>query len=123
MEACKREKILKVGNLSAIRDFSDVRDTVKAIYLITHKGKPATPYNIASGKSYSIKEILNKLLKMVDFKVKIIENREEFRKNDIKKLEGSSELLKNHTGWKPMYNLEKTLEDTLNYWRKKVSEG
>ncbi len=123
MEACKREKTLKVGNLSAIRDFSDVRDTVKAIYLITHKGKPATPYNIASGKSYSIKEILNKLLKMVDFKVKIIENREEFRKNDIKKLEGSSELLKNHTGWKPMYNLEKTLEDTLNYWRKKVSEG
>jgi len=123
MEAGLREKILKVGNLSAIRDFSDVRDTTKAIYLITHKGKPGIPYNIASGKSYSIKEILNKLLSLVKFKVKIIENRKEFRKNDIRRLEGSSNLLKKHTGWKPEFSLEKTLQDTLNYWRKKISEN
>ncbi len=122
MEAGKRDKILKVGNLSAIRDFSDVRDTVKAIFFITTKGKPATPYNIASGHSYSIRKILEKLLSLVNFKVKIIENQKEFRKNDIKKLEGSYSLLNKDTGWKPKIPIEKTLEDTLNYWRKKISE-
>ncbi len=123
MEIGKREKIIKVGNLSAIRDFLDVRDTVEAIFLITHKGKPGTPYNIASGKSHSIKKILTKLLSLINFNVKIVENSQEFRKNDIRKLEGENLKLKKATGWNPNFSLEKTLKDTLDYWRKKVSEG
>ncbi len=123
MEIGRREKVLRVGNLSAVRDFSDVRDTVEAIFLITHKGKPGTPYNIASGYSYSIREILNKLLSLVNFKVKVVENSQEFRKNDIRKLEGDFSRLKKDTAWSPKISLEKTLKDTLDYWRKKVSEG
>ena len=112
---------MKVGNLKAVRDFTDVRDTVRAIYLITEKGKAGEPYNIASGKSYSIEEILNMLLELVDFNVEIIRNESEFRKNDIIKMEGSYEKLKNDTGWKPEIDIKTTLKDSLEYWRKKLS--
>jgi len=120
MEKGIREKKLKVGNLSAKRDFTDVRDTVKAIYLITEKGKPGKPYNIASGRSYSIKEILDILLSLVDIKVKIIRKSSKFRKNDIRELKGDFSELKKDTGWTPEIPLEKTLKDTLFYWRKKM---
>ncbi len=121
MELGLKDKIMKVGNLNAIRDFTDVRDTVKAIYLISSKGKAGEPYNIASGKSYSIEEILNMLLDMVDFDVKIVKNQSEFRKNDIIKLEGSYEKLYEDTGWKPEIDIKTTLKDSLDYWRKKLS--
>jgi GDP-4-dehydro-6-deoxy-D-mannose reductase len=122
MELGLREKVLKVGNLNAIRDFTDVRDTAKAIYLITEKGIAGEPYNIASGKSYSIEQLLSMLLEFVDFKVKIIRNESEFRKNDILKLEGSYEKLFNDTGWKPEIDIKTTLKDSLDYWRKNLSE-
>jgi len=122
MELGLREKVLKVGNLKAIRDFTDVRDTAKAIYLITEKGRVGEPYNIASGSSYSIEQLLTILLELVDFKVDIIRNESEFRKNDILKLEGSYEKLFNDTGWKPEIDIKTTLKDSLDYWRKKLSE-
>ncbi len=115
-----KEPVIKVGNLEAIRDFTDVRDVVRAYWLATEKGEPGEVYNIASGRGYKIKEILDILLKFTDKKVKIEKDPSRFRPSDVAELVGDSTKFRKLTGWKPEIPFEKTLEDLLNYWREKL---
>ncbi|MEO0098690.1 MAG: GDP-mannose 4,6-dehydratase, partial [candidate division WOR-3 bacterium] len=71
IEKGKREPVVYVGNLEAVRDFTDVRDTVRAYYLVLLKGKPGEVYNICSGKGYKIKEILDIILSLSKVKVEV----------------------------------------------------
>jgi GDP-4-dehydro-6-deoxy-D-mannose reductase len=112
--------VLKVGNLSARRDFSDVRDVVRAYESILIKGIPGEPYNVCSGKAVSIEEILNILLSYSTVKIQIEVDPEKFRPVDMPLLLGSSEKLMVDTGWRPQYELHQTLSDLLNYWRYKL---
>lgn len=117
-EKSKQSEIL-VGNLEAVRDFSDVRDVVRAYDLILEKGKSGEIYNIATGRGWSIQEVLNKLLTFSKKKISIRKDPKRMRQSEIKISIGSFEKIKRITGWQPTIKLETTLKDTLNYWREK----
>lgn len=120
IEKNKMEPIIYVGNLEAKRDFTDVRDMVKAYWLATEKCEPGEVYNICSGKAWSISEIMDKLLKLSKVKVEIKQDPTRLRPSDVPMLVGDNSKFCKQTGWKPEIPFEKTLEDLLNYWRERV---
>jgi len=120
IEAGLQQPTIYVGNLSTIRDFTDVRDTVKAYWLALEMGKPGEAYNISTGKGYSIKDTLDMLLKFSDKKIKIVQDEKRMRPSDVPVLIGDYTKFNKLTGWKPEIPFERTLEDLLNYWRQKV---
>ncbi|MFH1186736.1 MAG: GDP-mannose 4,6-dehydratase [Candidatus Levyibacteriota bacterium] len=117
IEKGKRESIVNVGNLEAKRDFTDVRDVVRAYILLIEKGIPGEVYNIGSGVSYKISKILEILLSLSSSKIKVEVDKKLLRPADIPELVCNSTKLKKLTGWKPEIPVEKTLKDTLDYWR------
>ncbi|EKD65030.1 MAG: hypothetical protein ACD_50C00208G0002 [uncultured bacterium] len=112
--------VIHVGNLTAKRDFTDVRDVVRAYVLAIEKGKLGEAYNIGSEKSYKISDILDKLLGMSSVKIEISTDKEKFRPVDIPELLCDASKFKKLTNWKPKIPIEVTLKDTLDYWRKIV---
>jgi len=120
IEKGKQERIIRVGNLEAKRDFTDVRDMVKAYSLILDKGVVGEVYNIGSGVSYTISEILHMLLGMTTMNIEIEIDEKKARPSDIPEIRSNNTKIKTLTGWEPQITLEKTLKDTLDYWRKIV---
>ena len=121
IEKGKKNPVIYVGNLKAKRDYSDVRDIVKAYWLATEKCNYGEPYNICSEKTMTIKNVLDILLGLS--KVKNIEVKQDplkMRPSDVMILQGDCSKFKKQTGWKPEIPFEKTLEDTINYWREMV---
>ncbi|HER24654.1 MAG TPA: SDR family oxidoreductase [Candidatus Atribacteria bacterium] len=112
------EPIMKVGNLEAKRDFTDVRDMVIAYWLAMQKGKTGEVYNICSGRTVQIKELLNNLLKLSSKKINIIRDSKRMRPSDNPVLQGDCSKFRKSTGWKPEILFDKTLKDILEYWRK-----
>ncbi|HOK40529.1 MAG TPA: GDP-mannose 4,6-dehydratase [bacterium] len=117
-----KEPIIYVGNLEALRDFTDVRDIVKAYWIALEKCEPGEVYNICSGKAYKIKEILNILLSMTKMKIEVKQDPSRMRPSDVPILLGDNTKFCKQTGWKPEISFEKTLEDILNYWREKLKQ-
>ena len=117
IEKGKRKPILKVGNLEAKRDFTDVKDMVRAYAALMEKGKIGDVYNIGSGTSYKISDILNKLVFMSSSKIKIEKEEGLLRPSDNPELVCDSTKFIKLTGWKPEISIEETLKDTLDYWR------
>lgn len=117
IERGKREPVLHVGNLEAVRDFSDVRDVVRAYALALTKGTPGEVYNIASGKGIKIADLLKKLIELTKVEVKIEQDPHRLRPSDVQLLTGSPEKFQKATGWKPVIPFEKTLRDLMDYWR------
>ncbi len=112
--------VLWVGNLSPRRDFTDVRDIVRAYWLATEKCKPGEVYNICSGKDYSARQVLSMLLKMTRKRIRIKQDPGRLRPSDVPRLLGDSTKFRKATGWKPQIPFTQTLEDLLNYWRERV---
>lgn len=108
---------INVGDLSTERDFTDVRDIVKAYLLLLEKGKSGEIYNIGSGKGYTIKEILNKLVEKSKEKIEVIEDKALFRVSEIPTLVANNNKFIELTGWKPEIDIDTSLTDILNYWR------
>jgi GDP-4-dehydro-6-deoxy-D-mannose reductase len=117
IEKGKREPVLPVGNLQAKRDFTDVRDVVKAYVSLMEKGELGEVYNIGSGTSYKIADILDKLLSFSSAKITVKVDKSLFRPIDDPELVCDATKLNRLTGWKPEIAIEKTLKDTLDYWR------
>lgn len=117
IEKGQQEKIIKVGDLISKRDFTDVRDVVRAYRILMERGKIGDVYNIGSEKSYKISEILNILLSFSKQKIEIKEDESLMRKVDIKESRCDSSKIKKDTGWKPEIPIEKSLLDALDYWR------
>ena len=115
-----RENVIKVGNLSAIRDFTDVRDVVRAYSMIIQKGKPGNVYNVGSGKAISIEDILNIIIKISGADVNIEVDENKLRPVDIKIIEADISKLVEATDWQRKYELKDTISDTLDFWRKMV---
>jgi len=113
----KRKPILKVGNLEAERDFTDVKDMVRAYAVVIEKGKIGDVYNIGSGISYKISDILNKLVSMSSSKIKIEKEEGLLRPSDNPELVCDPTKFVKLTGWKSEISIEETLKDTLDYWR------
>lgn len=120
IEKGKKEPVLEVGNLEAQRDWTDVRDMVRAYLLAVQKGEPGEVYNLCSQKAVKVKEMLDLLLKFSKVKVKIQEDPARLRPSDVPILLGDCTKFMAKTGWKPEIPFEKTMEDLLNYWRERV---
>ncbi len=120
IEKGKREPVLYVGNLEAVRDFTDVRDTVRAYYLTLTKGRPGEVYNICRGKGYKIREILDIILSLTKAKVEVRVDPKRLRPSDVMLLLGDATKIREELGWEPEIPIEKTLKDLLDYWRERV---
>ncbi|MFH0732525.1 MAG: GDP-mannose 4,6-dehydratase [Candidatus Omnitrophota bacterium] len=120
IEKGKQKPVMHVGNLNAKRDFTDVRDMVKAYWLIMQKGKPGDVYNICSGKARSMREVLDTLLSFAKVPIKIKQDPARMRPSDVAILLGNCSKMRKLTGWKPEIPFKKTMEDLLNYWREKI---
>jgi GDP-4-dehydro-6-deoxy-D-mannose reductase len=112
--------IIRVGNLSAKRDFSDVRDIARYLRIIQDKADSGDIINICSGYSYSIKELLDILLGMSKVKIKVEVDRKKFRVLDSPVLSCNNNFIKNRFNLKPMYSIKQTLKDSLDFWREKI---
>jgi len=120
IEVGKQEPVLRVGNLESSRDFTDVRDMVRAYRLAAEYCKPGRPYNICSGKAYMIKEILEKMLALSEAKIEIREDPERLRASEVPIFQGNRARFTEATGWKPSFSINETLEEILDYWRDQV---
>jgi GDP-4-dehydro-6-deoxy-D-mannose reductase len=116
-----RDPVIRVGNLEARRDFTDVRDTVRAYWLALEKGEPGEVYNVCTGRSWSIQEILDKLLDLAGVEVRVEKDPARMRPSDVPLLEGDASRLKEATNWEPVIPFEQTLSDLLDDWRQKLA--
>jgi len=118
-----QEPIIAVGNLSAARDISDVRDIARYVKTIgEHEKVDNNIYNLCSGQFFSIRDILEKLLALSSRTIKIVEDPARFRPVDIPKLWGDNTLIRDEFGLNPNYDITRTLTDLLNYWRDQVKK-
>jgi GDP-D-mannose dehydratase len=123
IETGLQEPVVRVGNLQSVRTFADVRDTVRAYWLLAEKCPPGEVYNIGGDITMTIREMLDQLLAMTNFKGKI-EVRQDpalIRPADVTLQIPSSEKFKAATGWKPEIPYRQTLLDMLNYWRSEIA--
>jgi GDP-4-dehydro-6-deoxy-D-mannose reductase len=123
IEAGLREPVMRVGNLDAVRDFTDVRDMVRAYWLAAERGAPGEVYNIASGRGITIREMLDRLLAMSTVEVRVETDPERLRPSDVEVLLGDASKFRAATGWEPVIPLEQTLADSLDYWRGRLAAG
>ena len=121
IEAGKRDPVMKVGNLEAIRDFTDVRDVVRAYWQAVTRAEHGKTYNICSGKGVKIKDMLDMLLGMSTTKdIEVRQDPERMRPSDVPVLIGDCSRFTEKTGWKPEIPFEQTMKDLLEFWRERV---
>ena len=115
------EPVIRVGNLACERDYSDVRDTVRAYALLIQKGRRGEMYNVCSGRGISLRRILDFLLSLTDVKIRVEVDPQRLRKVDIPVLVGNNSKLRSDTGWEPKIPFEQTLRDLLADWRSRTA--
>ncbi len=120
IEAGLQEPVMKVGNLDTARDFSDVRDIVRAYHLAVTQGEPGEVYNLASGRARSVQGLLETLLSLADTEIRVERDPARYRPVDVPEAYGSAEKFRQQTGWEPEIPFEQTLRDTLEYWREQA---
>lgn len=123
IEAGLQEPVIRVGNLSAQRDFTDVRDIVRGYWLALEKGTPGEVYNLASGKAVTIRQLLDMLLALSDAQVEVEVDPERLRPSDVEILLGDYSKFRRDTGWEPQIPLTQTVEDLLDYWRQRLDRS
>ena len=114
------EPVVRVGDLSPRRDFSDVRDIVRGYRLLALRGVSGEAYNLASGKSETVEFILNTLVQMARVKVEIRQDPDRVRQTQVMDVRGSYDKIKAASGWEPEIPLDKTLRDLLNWHRDRL---
>jgi GDP-4-dehydro-6-deoxy-D-mannose reductase len=123
IEAGRQEPAVRVGNLEAERDFTDVRDIVRGYYLAALHGQPGEVYNLASGSPWSIRRLLEYLLSLSNIEIRIEVDPERYRPVDTPRVAGSAAKFHSHTGWEPEIEFEQTLRDVLEYWREQTADA
>lgn len=118
IEAGLREPTVAVGNLDAERDFTDVRDVVRAYWLLAAQGEAGAVYNIGSGRCHSARFLLDTLLDLATTRVNISIDPARLRPSDVPKSLCNNQRLVAATGWQPQIDLRTSLADLLNYWRR-----
>ena len=118
IEKGKQEPVINVGNLGAKRDFTDVRDVVKAYAKLVAGGKRGETYNVGTGHAVAIQDILNKIISMSDKDIEVKVDPGKLRPVDVPIIEPDISKIKREVGWEPLIPLEQTLRETLEHWRK-----
>ena len=117
IERGDREPVMYVGNLSAKRDFTDVRDVVRAYAMIMEKGEKGLTYNVGSGHAVEIRSILERIISRSGMDIKIETDPAKIRPVDVPIIEADISRLQAATGWKPEISLDQTIDEVLEYWR------
>lgn len=120
IEAGTKEPVLSVGNLTAVRDFSDVRDVVRAYRLLIERDVLGDVYHVASGAGRSIDSVLSALLAMSRVPIRTELDPSRMRPSDTPVVIGNADKLKAATGWSPAISFEQTLADVLSDWRNRT---
>lgn len=120
IELGQKEAVVRVGNIQVARDFSDVRDVVRAYELLVRKGKAGEIYNVGSGNAVPLARIVQILQSFVGRSVRMEVEGERLRSGESNVIYGSNRKLKRVTGWKPEYSLKMTLQDLFTYWKAKL---
>ena len=121
IEAGDRNPVIFVGDLKPRRDFSDVRDIVRGYWLLLQRGEPGEVYNLCSGRSWSIQQVLDFLVDQSRVKgIRVTVDAARLRPSDVMVLEGDATKMRKITGWEPEIPLERTLKDLLGYWRQRT---
>ena len=119
IEAGLSPPVIKVGNLEAKRDFTDVRDIVRAYRMLAEKGESGTVYNVGSGRAVSISDILEMILSLSNVEIIIEQDPSRMRPSDLPIIEADVEKLLSCTRWEPEIELYATIAQTLQFWREK----
>ena len=117
IERGEREPVIRTGNLSARRDFTDVRDVVRAYVLLMEHGRAGETYNVGSGKAILVQELLDMILSLAEKEIRVETDAERLRPVDVPVIEADISKLRECCGWEREIPLKRTLEETLNYWR------
>jgi len=120
IEKGRRKPPLRVGNLAAVRDFSDVRDIARYLETIAERGDPGEVYNLCSGKRFAVADILKRLLSLASVPIEVIQDPEKFRPVDMPEVAGDCRLIQSRFGLFPEIPMERTLLDLLNDWRERI---
>jgi GDP-4-dehydro-6-deoxy-D-mannose reductase len=120
IESGKAEPVVRVGNLEALRDLMDVRDTVRAYEALISTGRPGTAYNVASGVARPVRSVLEALVSRARIPVRVETDPSRMRPSDVPILVGNAERLRRETGWQPRISFDQTMDDLLAYWRQEV---
>lgn len=120
IEAGLQPPVIEVGNLTARRDWHDVRDTVRAYWLAAELGEPGEVYNIGSGDALQVQAMLDLLLGMTKATIEVRQSPDRMRPSDVELLLCDPSKFHDRTGWRPTIPLEQTLRDTLDHWRARV---
>jgi GDP-4-dehydro-6-deoxy-D-mannose reductase len=120
IEAGLRPPSMEVGNLDVVRDFTDVRDVVRAYWMLLDRGASGEVYNVCSGRGVRLGELLERLIALSGRRVEVSVDAARLRPVDAPVLVGDPGRLRAATGWEPTIPLERTLADLLDYWRERV---
>ena len=112
-----REPVMMVGNLKAMRDFTDVRDVVRAYALLVEHGKAGETYNVGSGHAVAIQDVLDLIISQSDAEVEVKVDPNKIRPVDVPIIEADTTKLREATGWERKIPLEQTIRETMDYWR------
>jgi len=115
--------VLSVGNLDAVRDFSDVRHTVTGYLACLEAGQPGDVFNVTSGAAIKIRSIVDVLSGLSKVPLKVEVDADRLRPLDVPVFHGSGERLAAASRFQPRFDLEGTLADVLDYWRKRVDRA
>ncbi len=112
-----KKDVMSVGNLESARDYTHVKDACRAVRLIVEKGHVGEVYNICSGTTHTVQEVLDKLIAMAKTEIKVVQDPARMRPSDTPVVCGNHDKLTAHTGWQPKYGIDEILKDALTYWR------
>ncbi len=113
----KAQPVLETGDLSPRRDLTDVRDVISAYLALMEKGKKGEAYNIATGQTVSMREVLDRLIALAGVSVEVRQRGDLLRATELTVARVDSSKLRRETGWGPRFTLDQTLAETLAYWR------
>lgn len=117
----RREAVLSVGDIDVTRDFTDVRDAARAYALLLQRGRNGEIYNVCSGNEQSIRSLLLRLLELAGVDARIEQDPSRLRRGEQRRLRGSSDKLRQDTGWNPEITIDQTLRDILQDWEERLT--
>lgn len=123
IELGQREPVMEVGNLEAERDFSDVRDVVRAYVSLVKAGRPGEVYNVGSGEAHAVQEVLDVLLSMSQVSVEVRQDPTRMRPSEVPRIVSDCTRIREEIGWQTTISFQESLRDVLNYWRDEVRKG
>lgn len=118
-----RKPVLYVGNLDVVRDFTDVRDVVRAYHLLLEGNPPGTLYNVCSGRGYRLGDLVGRLVSLSGVRMEITVDKDRWREAEIPSLIGDNRRIVRDLGWRPEIPIDTTIADLLDHWRERVGAG